>query len=139
MPVRRNVTRQEVTDQQSVSARLPGRSAQAGQQGVDGQVPPAVHGRPGAAQPSGRLLGREALAEREQHVGDVLLVAGDDAGVDAPAYPRDDELPGGVPRFPFLRTRIEVGERPGEHELSEHRVVADEYTEGADHVDEIAL
>jgi MFS family permease len=100
--------------------------AEAGQQGVRGQIPPAVHRRSGGAEPPGSLLHGQPLGQGEEPVGDVDLVAVENPGVDAAPDPVHDELAGGRPGLPLGRAGIEVSERPGEHDLCQCRVVPGE-------------
>lgn len=48
-----------------------------------------------------------------------------------------DELPGGCPGFQFGRAGIEVGERPGEHDLCQRWVVPDEDPEHLDRAQQV--
>jgi len=59
------------------------------------------------------------LRRSQQDMGDVDWVTRQDAGVEAAADPTGHELPhrGAGPRL--LRTRLEVRQRPGEHDLRE--------------------
>ncbi len=54
---------------------------------MDCQVPPAVHRRPGGAEPPGGFLRGQPLGEGEEAVGDVHLVAVEDPGVNAALDP----------------------------------------------------
>ncbi len=70
-------------------------------------------------------------------MGDVHLVAVDDRGVNAALNPVHDELPSGRPGLHLGRARIEVGERPGEHDLCQYRVVPDEGPERLDRAEQV--
>ena len=82
--------------------------------GGDADGPAALDGGLRAAQPAGRFLRGQALHHREEDVGGVGRVAGDEAGVDAPADLGDDEPAHVVAGRELVGARIEVGERPRE-------------------------
>src|SRR5579871_1580434 len=111
--------------------------AESGEEGVDGQLPSAVDRGPGGAEPARGLLHGQTLGQGEQAVGDVGLVAVDDPRIDAAPDPVHDELPGGRPGLQFGRAWIEVGERPGEHDLCQHRAIRYEDPEHLDRAQQV--
>ena len=114
------------------ASRLRARRAQPVEHGTDAQRPAAVNRCLRRAKPPGCLLRCQPLCRGQQDVGDVGRVTGQDAGVEAAADPAYDELPhrGAGPRL--IGARLEVGHRPGEHDLCEDRVGPGERPEGRD-------
>jgi hypothetical protein len=72
-------------------------------------------------------------------VRDVGLIAVDDPGLDAAPDPVDDELPGCRAGRKLSRARIEVSERPGEHDLCQHLVVSGEDPERLDRAEKVGV
>src|ERR1700735_2957316 len=70
-------------------------------------------------------------------MGDVGRVTGHDAGLEAATDPVDDELAHGSAGPRLIRSRLEVCQRPGEHDLREYGVGADEHAEGLDNGDQV--
>jgi hypothetical protein len=66
------------------------------------------------------------LRQREEYVRDVGHVPGEQARFDTAADVADDDLAYRGGRAQLLRPRIEVGERPGEHDVGEDRMVEHE-------------